>query len=340
MQDIQNIKNEAFAQITNAKSAADLEKLRIVYLGRNGKLTNLLKNIKELKADKRKEAGLLLNQSKETIEKLISDQKNKIKNSARDWFDPTIPGIKPQTGHLHLITQAVDEISTIFERIGFVRQRYPEVEWDFFAFGALNFPENHPARDEWETYFVDAKESPKYGKMLLTPHTSSGQVREMQRVGTPPIRMLNIAKNYRRQSDASHVTMLHQFEGLAIDKGINITHLKGTLEYFVESYYGKGVKIRLRPHHFQFTEPSFEVDISCTVCAGKGCKLCKDGWLEQAGAGLVHPNVLKNGGINPKVYSGFAFGWGVERALMMKPGLNIPDIRILYGQDLEYLKQF
>jgi phenylalanyl-tRNA synthetase alpha chain len=340
MDNIQNIKNEAFAQITNAKSQADLEKLRIVYLGRNGKVTNLIKEIKELTPDKRKEAGILLNQSKATIEKLISDQKNKIKYSVREWFDPTIPGIRPQIGHLHLITQAIDEISTIFERIGFVRQRYPEVEWDWYAFGSLNFPEDHPARDEWETYFIDSKADKKYGKMLLTPHTSSGQIREMQKAVKPPIRMLNIARNYRRQSDASHVTMLHQFEGLVVDKNVNITHLKGTLEYFVQSYYGSKVKTRLRPHHFQFTEPSFEVDISCMVCKGKGCKLCKQGWLEQAGAGMVHPNVLKNGRIDPKKYSGFAFGWGVERALMMKQDLNIGDIRTLYSQDLEYLKQF
>jgi len=177
--------------------------------------------------------------------------------------------------------------------------------------------------------------------MLLTPHTSNGQVREMERVGSkPPIRMLNISRTYRRESDASHVPTFHQFEGLVIDEGINITHLKGTLDYFVKQFYGPKIKTRLRPNNFKFTEPSIEIDITCNICGGKGCKVCTEGWLEQAGAGLVHPNVLKAGGIDPKKYTGFAFGWGVERALMMKPGLKIPDMRVLYSTNLKYLRQY
>jgi phenylalanyl-tRNA synthetase alpha chain len=176
--------------------------------------------------------------------------------------------------------------------------------------------------------------------MVLTPHTSSGQVREMLRVKTPPIRMINIAKCYRRQSDISHTPMFHQFEGLVIDKGISIVNLKGTLDYFATSFFGKDRKTRLRPYHFQFTEPSFEIDISCGVCNGRGCKVCKAGWLELGGAGMVHPNVLKAGKIDPKKYSGFAFGWGVERVLMMKDGINIPDLRTIYSTDLRYLTQF
>ncbi|GAF85886.1 unnamed protein product, partial [marine sediment metagenome] len=217
--------------------------------------------------------------------------------------------------------------------------RYPEVEWDWYSFGALNFPKDHPARDEWETFFVDAKPDSKLGHMLLTPHTSSGQIREMENV-KPPIRMINIAKCYRRQLDVSHYPMFHQFEGFVIDKGINITHLKGTLDYFAKSFYGQGVKSRIRPYHFQFTEPSFEVDFSCTICLGRGCKVCGNGWLEIGGAGVVHPSVLMAGGVDPKKYTGFAFGWGVERALMMKPGLNIDDLRTLYSTKLEILKQF
>ena len=337
---IQNLKNEALAQIMDAKSADELEMIRINYLGRNGKLTNLIKKIKDLDKDERKQTGIILNEAKKIITKNIASCKNKLKSQVKEWFDPTIPGIKTPVGNLHLVTKAINEITQIFERIGFVRVRYPEAEWDWFTFESLNIPKGHPARDNWETFFVDSKPHPKYGEMVLTPHTSSGQVREMRKVKTPPIRMLNIAKNYRRQSDASHTPMFHQFEGLVIDKGINITHLKGTLDYFVRVFFGSKIKTRLRPHDFKFTEPSFEVDITCMVCMGKGCKVCREGWLEQAGAGMVHPNVLKNGGIDPAIYSGFAFGWGVERVYMMKPGLKIPDIRHIYSSDLRILKQF
>jgi phenylalanyl-tRNA synthetase alpha chain len=207
--------------------------------------------------------------------------------------------------------------------------------------------EGHPARDDWETFFLDTPKHKENGEMVLTPHTSSGQTREMKRLKVPPMRMINIAKCYRRQSDVSHYPMFHQFEGLVVDEGISVVHLKGTLDYFARNFFGPKRKTRLRPYHFQFTEPSFEVDISCDICDGKarlpdgqGCKLCKEGWLELGGCGMVHPVVLKNGGIDPKKYSGFAFGWGVERTFMMKSGLSIPDIRLLYSSDLRFLRQF
>ncbi len=339
-EEIINTKNQAIAQITETKDLQEIERLRIEYLGRNGKIAYFIKKIKDIKPGERKEIGILINETKNTITKLLASQKNRIKQSIREWFDPTIPGEKIEIGHLHLITQIIEEIAYVFEKIGFIRVRYPEVEWDWFAFGSLNFPKDHPARDEWETFFIDAKPHPLYGNMLLTPHTSSGQVREMLRAKKPPIRMINIAKCYRRQSDISHNPMFHQFEGLVIDKGINITHLKGTLDYFAKATFGENIKTRIRPYHFQFTEPSFEVDFSCTLCQGKGCKLCKEGWLEVGGAGMVHPYVLKAGKIDPKKYTGFAFGWGVERILMMKPNLNIPDLRQIYSTNLEYLKQF
>lgn len=346
-EEIQNLKNEALAQIMEAHSASDLEELRITYLGRNGKLTKLIKKIKDIETSERKQAGILINEAKNVLLETIAAQKNKLKETAREWFDPTVPGKRPARGHLHLITRAIEEISSVFEKIGFVRVRYPEVEWDWFAFESLNMPKNHPARDEWETFFIDKQTHPKLGQMVLTPHTSSGQIREIARVKNlpagkagPPIRMINIAKCYRRQSDASHYPVFHQFEGLVIDKGISIVHLKGTLDYFVRNYFGPARKIRLRPFHFQFTEPSLEVDVSCDVCKGNGCKLCREGWLELAGAGMVHPIVLKNGGIDPKTYSGFAFGWGVERTFMMKSGLKIPDIRLIYNPDLRFLRQF
>lgn len=339
-EDILSLKNQAISQINLAKTSEELEEIRISYLGRSGKLTELFKNISALKSDDKKLNGLLLNQAKATLTSTIASRKNSLKESARDWFDPTVPGTKPGIGHLHLVTQAIDEIARTFTQIGFVRVRYPEVEWDWFAFEGLNMPKDHPARDEWETFFVDALPSPDFGQMVLTPHTSSGQIREMQRVKLPPVRMINIAKCYRRQIDASHVPMFHQFEGLVVDRNISVVNLKGTLDYFARNFFGKERKTRLRPFHFQFTEPSFEVDVSCGICDGRGCKLCKEGWLELGGAGMVHPLVLKNGGINPDKYTGFAFGWGVERTFMMKAGLSIPDIRLLYSSDLRFLKQF
>jgi phenylalanyl-tRNA synthetase alpha chain len=286
----------------------------------------------------------LANNVKQTIEDALETQKSKLKGQKLaktvERIDVTNPGIKPHLGHLHLVTQAIEEITDIFGKIGFERVRYPEVEWDWYAFEALNFPKDHPARDDWETFFIKGDPDPKKGSMLLTPQTSSGQIREMERLGKPPIRMLNLAKCYRRQSDISHAPMFHQFEGLVIDKDISITHLKGTLDYFVKSWFGEKRESRIRPYHFQFTEPSFEVDVTCGVCLGIGCKLCKEGWLEMGGAGMVHPNVLRAGGIDPQKYTGFAFGWGVERVLMMREGLKIDDLRILYSNNLEFLEQF
>ncbi|MDP3955241.1 MAG: phenylalanine--tRNA ligase subunit alpha [bacterium] len=337
-----NLKNQAISNILEAKSSKDLEALRISFFGRKGIITEIVKQMPALAPEKRKEVGRLLNEVKKTIEETINNQQSTINNQQStiesDWLDVTAPGLRPSQGHLHLITQTIEEITKIFEKIGFTRVSYPEVEWDWYAFEGLNMPKNHPARDEWETFFIEGLSHPKFGEAILTPHTSSGQLREMKRMGKPPIRMLNIAKCYRRQSDISHAPMFYQFEGLVIDRGINITHLKGTLDYFVKQYFGSERQARIRPFHFQFTEPSFEVDVTCFLCKGKGCKVCKDGWLELGGSGMVHPIVLKNGGIDPKEYTGFAWGWGVERVMMMKYG--IPDIRLLFGGDLRFLNQF
>ncbi|OGY07976.1 MAG: phenylalanine--tRNA ligase subunit alpha [Candidatus Blackburnbacteria bacterium RIFCSPHIGHO2_01_FULL_43_15b] len=346
-QQLHNLKNQALAQIMCASSKEELENMRITYLGRKGQINLVTERLKNVGQEERKVLGRLVNDTKTALEYALRTRQQELHHvSKKEWFDPTVPGIMPQIGHLHLVTQAIDEIAGIFEKIGFVRVRYPEVEWDWFAFEALNMPKDHPARDEWETFFVDASPSPKYGNMVLTPHTSSGQVREMERVKTPPIRMINIAKCYRRQSDNTHAPMFHQFEGLVIDEGINITHLKGTIDYFAKQFYDSGrdhgptAVSRIRPFHFMFTEPSFEVDFSCVHCEGRGCRFCKSGWHEVGGAGMVHPNVLKAGGIDPKKYSGFAFGWGVERAQLLKPGIELDDLRTLYSTDLRYLKQF
>jgi len=346
------IKNSAISLILDCHDLEGLEEIKLQFLGKSGKLTLAIKGISKLPVDKRPEIGVLANEVKKTIEETILEKELTLKKvnlkTRRGKIDVTNPGIKPPLGHLHLITQAISEITNVFEKIGFKRVRYPEVEWDWYAFGALNFPPNHPARDEWETFFIDAPESKqslrsdklkKYGKMLLTPHTSSGQIRQMQET-QPPIKMLNIAKCYRRQSDVSHTPMFHQFEGLVVGENISIVNLKGTLDYFVKSYFGEKRISRIRPYHFQFTEPSFEVDVSCGVCLGRGCKLCKEGWLEMGGAGMVHPNVLRAVNVDSKKYTGFAFGWGVERVLMMKEGIKIDDLRILYSNKLEFLEEF
>lgn len=338
------VKNNAINLIHEVNNLDDLNKIKMDFLGKNGYLTELIKTLSKVPIEKRPEVGRLANEIKNTIESLIEEKQEKLQENKKERFkrekiDVTLPGNRPPLGHLHLVTQAIEEITSIFEHIGFNRVRYPEVEWDWYAFGALNFPPLHPARDDWETFFMEHKPNPKLGQMLLTPHTSSGQIREMERKKLP-IRMLNIAKTYRRQSDVSHAPMFHQFEGLVVDKNISITHLKGTLDYFVKSYFGENRESRIRPYHFQFTEPSFEIDVSCGVCKGKGCRLCKEGWLELGGAGMVHPNVLKNGGINSEEYSGFAFGWGVERVLMMKEGIEIEDLRLLYSNNLDFLEQF
>jgi len=340
---IEVLRQEFVAAVKEVKTAADLMSLENRFLGRKrGRLTELMKELKGVPKQQVAQFGQTANKLKLEIVEKISLLKNELANPQGGGFDLdyTLPGKAFPIGHLHLASQAIREIADIFETIGFQRARYPEVEWDYYAFEALNMPADHPARDEWETFFIDRQPiNKKMGQRILTPHTSSGQVREMEK-GKLPIRMMNISKTYRRQIDASHVPMFHQFEGLVIDKDINITHLKGTVEYFVKKFFGPERTIRLRPHHFKFTEPSFEVDISCGVCDGQGCKLCKQGWLELAGAGMVHPNVLKAGGIDPKKYSGFAFGWGVERCYMMKSGLAIDDIRLLYKNDLRVINQF
>lgn len=336
---------------TQLASETITSSMRSKYLGKKGHFNQIAQVLTQIDPTERKQAGILLNQFKTFLETHIADQETS-QPEAADWIDLTAPGIKPHMGYLHPISQAMDEITRIFERIGFTRVRYPEVDWDWYVFESLNMPKDHPARDEWETFFVDAPEDQEKGKMVLTTHTSNGQVREMERHNSkPPIRMINIARCYRRQQDATHTQMFHQFEGLVVDEGISLQHLKGTLDYFAQEFYGPGTKSRIRPFHFQFTEPSLEVDFSCHICGGTGqvtaedgtkqkCKFCKSGWHEVGGAGMVHPNVLKAGGIDPEKYTGFAFGWGVERTYTLKEGMNIDDIRLIYSGDLRFLEQF
>ena len=336
------MENELREKISSSK-AQKLEALQVEYFGAHGQATQLIKELRNLPDFERKTAGQLVNEFKLSIQAAFNRQRETQTQTQAEWFDTSLPGKKPPQGHLHIVSQAIFEITEIFSRIGFTRVRHPEVDWDYYAFESLNMPIGHPARDEWETFFIeqpttnDQRRATK--KIVLTPQTSNGQVREMEK-GKLPIRMINIAKCYRRQSDISHVPMFHQFEGLYVDKNVSISHLKGVFDFFVQNFYGEERKTRLRPYHFQFTEPSFEVDINCGICLGKGCKLCKSGWLELGGAGMVHPNVLKAGKINPDEYNGFAFGWGVEGTYMMKSGTQLDDIRLLYSNDVRFLEQF
>lgn len=335
------LKQRIVEEVENISDGKSLNVLFLRVFGSKGQFTLAIKKLKTIPKEEKPKVGILVNKIKQEIEQVFKSKKDQINQSLLgEWIDITAPGIQPQIGHLHIVTQAISEITRIFERIGFTRVRYPEVEWDCYSFSSLNFPPDHPARDDFETFFIDIPAHPYFGKMLLSPHTSSGQVREMERVKKPPIRMINIAKCYRPNWDITHTPMFHQFEGLVIDRGINITHLKGTFDYFAREYFGQARKIRLRPHHFQFTEPSFEVDITCGACNAKGCRLCKDGWLELCGSGMVHPNVLRAGKIDPQIYTGYAFGWGIERSFMMKQGIQIDDMRLLYSNDIRFLEQF
>lgn len=352
IEQLEKLRSQALEAIRDAKTLGDLAVVRADFLNRKGPLATLMRALGSLPADERKFAGQKGNEIKAAVETAFALKQKELESESlgalaeSDWIDVTVPGIKPAEGHLHLTTQAIREVSAIFSRLGFQRARHPEADWDWYAFESLNMPPEHPARDEWETFFVDAPTDPKYGRMVLTPHTSSTQVREMEKKRLP-IRMISISKCFRRQIDISHAPMFHQFEGLFIDKNVSVTHLKGVLDYFAREFFGPERKTRLRPFHFRFTEPSFEVDVSCGLCLGKGtledgakCRLCKEGWLELGGAGMVHPNVLKAGKIDPEEFGGFAFGWGVERTAMMKSGLRIDDIRDLYKNDLRFLRQF
>jgi phenylalanyl-tRNA synthetase alpha chain len=335
-----------------------LEDLEVSVLGRKGRLADLMKELKDVATEERPKLGILANEVKTKIEEAFAKTRTTLASAdikqrlAEEVADISEPGLSPKEGHLHLTTQAIRDIRAVFERAGFSTVRYPEIDWDWYAFESLNMPKDHPARDDWETFFVDvpASEKPEEGKMVLVPHVSNWQARVMKRAvakGEFPIRLINIAKCYRRQSDATHVPMFHQFEGMFVDKDVSITHLTGIMDYFVRSFFGPERRARLRPHHFRFTEPSFEIDISCSLCGGTGkdlsgtkCRLCKRGWVELGGAGMIHPNVLRAGGIDPNEYSGFAFGWGVERTFSMKEGLQIDDLRIMYKNDVRFLQQF
>ncbi len=316
----------------------DTEALRVRYLGKKGELTAVLRGMGALSPEERPVVGQLANEVRAEIEAALTQkvaaQKEKALTDrlARERLDVTMPGQCDRVGHRHPLTRAQREMEEIFIGMGFEIAEGPEVEYDYYNFQALNIPENHPARDTQDTFYIT-------DNVLLRSQTSPVQVRVMEKQN-PPIRVISPGRVYRSDAlDATHSPLFHQMEGLVVDKGITMSDLKGTLETFAKKMFGEETKIRFRPHHFPFTEPSAEVDVSCFVCGGKGCRVCKgEGWIEILGAGMVHPFVLQNCGIDPEVYSGFAFGMGLERVTMTRYGID--DIRLFYENDERFLKQF
>ena len=330
------IRIEALEQIKSPD--ADPEQIKIKYLGKKGELTAVLRGMGALSAEERPVIGQLANEVRSDIEAalaaMVKDKQAKALEAKlkAEKLDVTMPGTPAPMGHIHPLTQVQRELENIFIGMGFSIVEGPEVELDYYNFQALNIPENHPARDTQDTFYIGEN-------VLLRSQTSPVQVRTMEHQ-KPPIRIISPGRVYRSDAlDATHSPLFHQLEGLVVDKGITMGDLKGTLEIFAKKLFGESTKIRFRPHHFPFTEPSAEVDVSCFVCGGKGCRLCKgEGWIEILGAGMVHPFVLSNCGIDPEVYSGFAFGLGLERIAMTRYGID--DIRLFYENDERFLEQF
>ncbi len=330
------IKERALALLN--ENGCDVEDIRIKFLGKKGELTAVLRGMGALTPEERPIVGQMANDVRVALEEAITEKKAAAEKAALDkklleeTVDVTMPAKNLKAGHIHPLTAVQREMEDIFAGLGFSIVEGPEVEYDYYNFQALNIPENHPARDTQDTFYIT-------DNILLRSQTSPVQVRTMEQM-KPPIRIISPGRVYRSDAvDATHSPLFHQLEGLVVDKGITMGDLKGILELFAKRMFGKETKIRFRPHHFPFTEPSAEVDVSCFVCGGKGCRVCKgEGWIEILGAGMVHPNVLRNCGIDPEVYSGFAFGLGVERVVMTK--YNLDDMRLLYENDTRFLSQF
>ncbi|MGN1121090.1 MAG: phenylalanine--tRNA ligase subunit alpha [Eubacteriales bacterium] len=335
---LEALKQKALADLEKVRDNAALEQMRVAYLGKKSELAAILKGMGQLSAEERPIIGQLGNSVRNAIEQAFEKAKNHVteletqKKIDAETLDVTLPAAKLDTGTLHPLTKVQTQLEDIFLGMGFTIAEGPEVETEYYNFTALNTPEFHPARDVQDTFYIT-------DKVLLRSQTSTVQVHTMEQ-NKPPIRVISPGRVYRSDAvDATHSPMFHQCEGLVIDKGITMADLKGTLETFAKAMFGDKTEIRFRPHHFPFTEPSCEVDVSCFVCGGKGCSVCKgEGWIEILGAGMVHPNVLRMSGIDPDVYSGFAFGMGIERIVMTKYGIS--DMRLLYENDVRFLSQF
>ena len=335
---LEQIKADAIREIQNSDGLAKLNDVRVAFLGKKGELTAVLKGMKDVLPEERPVVGQLVNETRESIEKLIEETKAKLEAAERDLrlkqevIDVTLPAKKNKVGHRHPNTIALEEVENIFIGMGYEVVEGPEVEYDYYNFEALNIPANHPAKYEQDTFYIN-------DKIVLRTQTSPVQVREMEK-GKLPIRMIAPGRVFRSDEvDATHSPSFHQIEGLVIDKNITFADLKGTLAEFAKELFGEETKVKFRPHHFPFTEPSAEVDVTCFKCGGKGCRFCKgSGWIEILGCGMVHPRVLKMSGIDPEEYTGFAFGVGLERIALLK--YEIDDMRLLYENDDRFLKQF
>ena len=335
---LDNIQKQALAEIQNASDIKSVDDLKIRLLGKKGELTAILKQMGKLSAEERPVIGQLANEVRQVIETDIARRREQLKSLdterrlKKEVIDVTLPGKRMEQGGRHPLNIVLDELKEIFKGMGYSIVDGPEVEETKYVFDMLNTDEGHPARDMQDTFYIT-------DNILLRTQTSSVQIRTMLKT-SPPIAVISPGKVYRNDSvDATHSPIFHQCEGLVVDKGITFGDLKGTIETFAKRLYGSDVKIRFRPHHFPYTEPSAEADFQCFKCGGKGCPLCKgEGWIELLGAGVVHPQVLLNCGIDPDVYSGFAFGVGLERLAMMRYAID--DMRLLYENDLRFLKQF
>ena len=332
------IKEAAFNEISAAENSGTLEEIRVKYLGKKGELTTILRGMGSLTPEERPIVGKLVNEAKSEVEQKLEEVgtaiKTKEKNAklASEIIDISLPGKKNVIGKRHPLDLTLERMKEIFISMGFSIEDGPEVELDHYNFEALNIPKDHPARSEQDTFYIN-------DNIVLRTQTSPIQIRTMESQ-EPPIKMISPGKVYRSDAvDATHSPIFYQMEGLVIDKGVTFADLKGTLELFAKKMFGDKVVTKFRPHHFPFTEPSAEMDATCFVCEGKGCRVCKgSGWIEILGCGMVHPNVLRNCGIDPEVYSGFAFGFGVDRMVMLKYGID--DIRALYESDMRFLNQF
>ncbi len=328
---------EVKEKLSSADSTKLLSDIKVDFLGRNGVVTGLLKGMRDVAPEERPVLGQQVNSLRAQIEELIASREAAVKKHElnrklqAEAIDITLPAKKPELGTLHPITLVKNELIDAFSGLGFVVYEGPEIETDKTNFQMLNIPEDHPARDMQDTFYIT-------DSILLRTHTSPGQVHVMTTT-KPPIKVMCPGRTYRSDDDATHSPIFHQMEGLVIDKNLSLCDLKGSLEEILKGIFGKDIKTRLRPSYFPFTEPSVEVDVSCFECGGKGCKLCKGtGWIEVLGAGMVNRNVLKNCGIDPDVYTGYAFGIGLERIAMLK--YHIPDIRMFFDNDLRFVKQF
>ncbi len=345
LDDLRTIRDEAVAHLAAVDDAAALEQWRIDYLGKKGKLTMLLRSLGSLPPADRPRAGQLLNEAKVMLEQAFAARAEAVKQSERqrslqaEAIDVTLPARPLRVGQIHIISRTIREILNVYVSLGFQVVEGPEVEWDRYNFQLLNIPADHPARDIWDTYYI--KHPTRMGEMLLRTHTSPDQARVMEKT-RPPVRVVVPGKVYRYEAtDATHETMFYQIEGLAVDKGITFTDMKGTLTTMARRLFGPDRRVRFRCDYFPFVEPGVDVSVSCHICDGKDpqCRLCKGtGWLEILGAGMVHPNVLAGVDYDPAVYTGFAFGLGPERVAMLKYGID--DIRLFYENDLRFLRQF